>query len=229
MNKRIFILGGITASVFSQTSNSSATASLKKEAIAFVGGSGINVAKCFSELPIKPDNMFRFAICDHTFENNENDSLFDVSLRVNNTWGIAEPASFDARVASAKRELEHLRSIMQSQFNSITIVSALDGATGTFAGSALLEIALEEGINTRLIRIIPFLGEREGELVHSSSMHLLRQPGFHSGTYIFLKSQDAAEDLGVDVKSKFAMDLVNSRAAATIANMPFSGNSLDSN
>lgn len=221
-------MGLLSPSVNALSQNSTPVTAEKQNVIAFVGGAGLNIARIFRELPdvqtlFETTHLKTLVIGDFTYSNNQSQlppSDYQFLLSESFAYKRFHPLNvftlknypINQQMAMAKKELEALRMTMRNSYKSLTVVAALGGQTGTFAGAALAEIALEESIPTSRILITPFTFEyaRTGLAVE-----VFVKTNRESFRDRLLHNQDALTELGSNTLVPVAFDYLNKRAAMT--------------
>jgi uncharacterized membrane protein YsdA (DUF1294 family) len=197
----------------------------KYHVVAFVGGAGINVAKEFLKhkgqlCKTESSRIKTLVIGDWVCSVNQSslpasDYQFILSSEFARSRIPHLKNVIEQQLSLAKLELEELRLDIRAHYASLTVVSALGGQTGTFAGGAIAEIAHEEGISTCRIVITPF--EFEGDRVTLAERFISKTANdFYR--QIELSNADAWVELSEDMTMADAFNIVNQRASEVVLN-----------
>jgi hypothetical protein len=201
----------------------------KLNVVAFIGGAALNIARMFGKLPAahplsKAMNIKILVIGDYTYSHDR--SRLPISdcqflLSESFAWSRFHPLNdcalenypISQQIALARSELEALRMTMRNSYENLIVVAGLGGQTGTFAGAALAEMALEERIPTSRILVAPFKWEsaRNGlaeKVIAFTSRESLRDK--------VLPNQDAYTELDRNTFMPVAIDYLNKRASTAV-------------
>lgn len=193
----------------------------KTELIIFIGGAGLNIAEEFKYELLSENNCSHMreaqtlviSDCTHLLKP---DSLpyFDYQFCLSWEFARAWNQSLVKRMEIARSELDDFRHNIREGCNSVCVVHAIGGHTGTFAGEAIAQIAFEAGAAVTRVLIMPFKFEGRRRLF--ADEFLARSLQSSRMDDVVLDNNDVYAEFSHQAKVPDAMSYLNKRAAKAI-------------